>query len=49
MGIFRELSNHYSNWRSLNSLNKWLIQNNVIGVTNLNTRNLTLKVREKGP
>ena len=46
--IFRELSNHYSNWRSLKSLNKWLIQNNVIGVTNLNTRNLTIKVREKG-
>ena len=37
--IFRELSNYYSNWRSLKSLNKWLIQNNVIGVSNLNTRN----------
>ena len=46
--IFRELSNHYSSWRSLKSLNEWLIQNNVIGVTNLNTRNLTIKVREKG-
>ncbi|GIR09484.1 MAG: carbamoyl-phosphate synthase small chain [Alphaproteobacteria bacterium] len=46
--IFRELSNHYSNWRALKSLSKWLIQNNVIGVTNLNTRNLTIKVREKG-
>ncbi len=46
--IFRELSNHYSNWRSLKSLNKWLIQNKVIGVTNLNTRNLTIKVRENG-
>ena len=46
--IFKELSNHYSNWRSLKSLNKWLVQNNVIGVTNLNTRNLTIKVREKG-
>ena len=46
--IFKELSVHYSNWRSLKSLNKWLIQNNVIGVTNLNTRNLTIKVRESG-
>ncbi len=46
--IFKELSNHYSNWRSLKSLNKWLVQNNVIGVTNVNTRNLTIKVREKG-
>ena len=46
--IFRELSNHYSNWRSLKPLNKWLIQNKVIGVTNLNTRNLTIKVRENG-
>jgi carbamoyl-phosphate synthase small subunit len=46
--IFRELSNHYSNWRSLKSLNKWLIQNNVIGITNLNTRSLTIKVRESG-
>ncbi|MDA9708737.1 glutamine-hydrolyzing carbamoyl-phosphate synthase small subunit [Alphaproteobacteria bacterium] len=46
--IFRELSKHYSNWRSLKSLNNWLVQNNVIGVTNLNTRNLTIKIRENG-
>ena len=46
--IFKELSYYYSNWRSLKSLNNWLVQNNVIGVTNLNTRNLTIKVRENG-
>ena len=46
--IFKELSNHYSNWRSLKSLNDWLLQNKVIGITNLNTRNLTIKVRENG-
>ena len=46
--IFRELSNHFSNWRSLRSLNDWLVQNKVIGVTNLNTRSLTIKVRERG-
>ena len=46
--IFRELSSYYSNWRSLKSLDDWLMQNNVIGVTNLNTRNLTIKIRENG-
>ena len=46
--IFKVLSTHYSNWRALNSLNNWLIKNNVIGVTNLNTRNLTIKLRENG-
>ena len=46
--IFKDLSTHYSNWRALNSLNNWLIKNNVIGVTNLNTRNLTIKIRENG-
>ena len=33
--IFRELSNDYSNWRAINSLNNWLIKNDVIGITNI--------------
>lgn len=46
--IFRSLSNDYSNWRGLNSLNSWLKQNKVVGITDINTRDLTIKIREMG-
>ena len=29
-------------------MNNWLISKSVIGITNLNTRKLTVKLREKG-
>ena len=44
--IFRSLSNDYSNWRGLNSLNNWLKQNKVVGITDINTRDLTIKIRD---
>ncbi len=46
--IFRELSNDFSNWRAISSLNEWLLKNEVIGITNVNTRALTCKVRKYG-
>ena len=46
--ILKHITDDYSNWRSKTSLNNWLISKSVIGITNLNTRNLTVKLREKG-
>ena len=33
---------------STGTLNKWLLSKKVIGITNINTRKLTIKLREKG-
>ncbi len=46
--IFRSISFDYSSWRGINDLNNWLVKNNVLGITNLNTRDLTIKVRKFG-
>ncbi len=46
--IFRDISYDYSSWRGINDLNNWLKKNNVIGATNINTRDLTIKVRKYG-
>ena len=46
--ILKHVTDDYSNWRSKTSLNNWLISKSVIGITNLNTRKLTVKLREKG-
>ena len=46
--IVKNLSKDFSNWRASGSLNEWLIANNVVGISNINTRMLTIKLREKG-
>ena len=46
--IFKYSTKDFSNWRSTGTLNKWLLSNKVIGITNINTRKLTIKLREKG-
>ena len=46
--IFNNVTEDYSNWRSVGTLGKWLFLNNIVGITNLNTRKLTIKLREKG-
>ena len=37
-----------SNWRKTDSLNNWLVQKNIIGLHGLDTRELTLRLRDKG-
>ena len=37
-----------SNYRSLNHLDKWLKKNKIIGITGIDTRNLTNTIRDKG-
>ena len=46
--IFRSISRNFSNWRGVDSLNNWLFKNNVIGISNINTRDLTIKIRKLG-
>jgi carbamoyl-phosphate synthase small subunit len=37
-----------SNYRSLNRLDKWLKKNKIVGITGIDTRNLTNTIRDKG-
>ena len=46
--ILKSLSLTPSNWRSEDSLNNYLIQNSIIGITNIDTRSLAIALREKG-
>mgnify|MGYP001220367272 FL=1 len=46
--IFNNVTEDYSNWRSRGTLGQWLFLNNIVGITNLNTRELTIKLREQG-
>ena len=46
--IFRSISYNFSNWRGIDTLNDWLSKNNVIGISNIDTRALTIKIRSLG-
>ena len=46
--IFNENISPPSNFRSELSIEKWLIKNKKIGITGIDTRNLTIKLRKQG-
>lgn len=46
--IVRELCKSPSNWRSVETLNEYLIKHNLIGIEGIDTRALTKILREKG-
>ncbi len=46
--VVKELSKIASNWRSKLSLEKYLAQNNVMGIEGVDTRELTLHIRQAG-
>ena len=46
--IFNSEITNPSNYRSLNSLDAWLKKNKIVGITGLDTRNLTNFIRDKG-
>lgn len=46
--IIRKLCRRYSNFRSTSSLEDYLKANNIIGIEEIDTRRLTLHIREKG-
>ncbi|MDC0074152.1 glutamine-hydrolyzing carbamoyl-phosphate synthase small subunit [Alphaproteobacteria bacterium] len=47
--ILRSDINEPSNYRSQLYFDKWLKQNKIVGITNIDTRYLTLNIRENGP
>jgi carbamoyl-phosphate synthase small subunit len=46
--IFNSEITNPSNYRSLKNLDAWLIKNKIVGITGLDTRNLTNFIRDKG-
>jgi carbamoyl-phosphate synthase small subunit len=46
--IVRNYSTNNSNWRSLKNFNKWLIENNIIGLYGIDTRALVKILRSNG-
>ncbi len=46
--IVRNFSNNNSNWRSKLNFNKWLIDNNIVGLYGVDTRALVKILRSKG-
>lgn len=46
--VIRSLSPIESNWRKTNSLSEYLKQNNIIGISDIDTRKLTRIIRTKG-
>ena len=46
--VIKDLPNHYSNWRATQSLESFLKSKKTIGISNINTRALTAKLRDHG-
>ena len=46
--IVRELTDHYSNWRASGSLAKFLVDNKIVAISEIDTRKITRIIREKG-
>lgn len=46
--VVSEYSENYNHWNAKQSLGDWLKKNNIPGITGIDTRKLTQKLREKG-
>lgn len=46
--VFRDYSPHFSNWRAQDSLENFLLKHNIVALTEIDTRALTLHLREQG-
>ena len=46
--VISDYSEYYNHWNATKSLSKWMIENNVPGIQNIDTRELTKKLRKKG-
>lgn len=46
--IVRENAAHYSNWRATRSLDEYLREARIVGIEGIDTRALTIHIREKG-
>jgi carbamoyl-phosphate synthase small subunit len=46
--IVSDYSDHYHHWNATTSLSAWMQEHNIPGITNIDTRALTKKLRQKG-
>ena len=46
--VIKDLPNHFSNWRATQSLESFLLSKRTIGISNIDTRALTSKLRDHG-
>ena len=46
--VIKDLPSHYSNWRATQSLDSFLASKKTIGISNIDTRALTAKLRDHG-
>lgn len=46
--VVRHLSRRHSNWRADFSLPQYLLQNNILGIADIDTREITRHIRDKG-
>ena len=46
--VVRADAEHYSNWRALSALDRWLKLHNIPGIAGIDTRALTARIRERG-
>ncbi len=46
--VIRHLSRHYSSWRAKYSLSDFLVKQNIVGISNVDTRAITKHIRDKG-
>ena len=46
--VVREFSRNYSNWRGVGSLDNLMRRHNVVGISDIDTRALTRKLRDRG-
>ena len=46
--VVSDYSEDYYHWNSIKSLSDWMIEHNIPGIQNLDTRELTKKLRKKG-
>lgn len=46
--IVRHLSRRHSNWRASESLHEYLLKHNIVGISDIDTRSITRRIRDKG-
>ncbi len=46
--VVRHLSRRHSSWRSSESLHQYLLKHNIVGISDVDTRSITRRIRDKG-
>jgi len=46
--VVRHLSRQHSSWRASESLHEYLLKHNIIGISDVDTRSITRRIRDKG-